>query len=185
MNDYLTLLKDEYLMVREEAAQTDKNAQSILKYALIIIGVIIGFGIEKWDDKTLSGLVFLFFVPVICYLFLTMWMGEFARKLRVAHYILDVIEPKMLKALNGKPSPFEWESWLRQPEQKNGNGLFVWNRIAAIIVLLGFAVASIIIGMMQIYQLIDIEKFTLILLVELALLTIITKYNYMLGKNMR
>lgn len=186
MDDWIMLLKDEYLMVRDEATQTDKNAQAILRFGLAIIGIVIGFGIDKWDDDLLSGIVFSVFVPILCYLFLTIWMGEFARKLRVAHYILEVIEPKINKAFASKVSPIEWESWLRKKDRKSENKLFKWNRFASIFVFLGFAVASIGVGLSQLYfsgiELVLLITFSVI---EAGFLLIVILFNNAMGKKFK
>ncbi len=183
--DWLSLVIEEYKTAREESLDADNNAQSILKFGIAIIGVVISLGFNFWDKNPIPDFIFLVFNPILCYLILTMWIGEFARRIRVGHFIIEEVEKKVNRRFKKNLQPaLILETWLRTPDEEGKTRMFKWNRYATIALLLVTAIGSIAIGNYKILSNPVHGNLLLINTFELLFFAAVVVFNYLVGKKL-
>ncbi len=141
---------EEYKTLRQESLISIQTQQAVIRYGLAIIGVLIASALNKWDDTILACSVTLVFLPISCYLILLIWMGEVARMMRAGQYLYK-LESKLNKLFEKDNPPLNWEINLRD-FSKGGTPQLNWNYLAILGILLFFAVASIVLGNIRIWN---------------------------------
>ena len=182
--DWLSIVTEEYKTARQESFEAGNNAQSILKFGVATIGIVISTGLNLWEKKPIPDFVFLIFNPIFCYLILTIWIGEFARRIRVGHFITQEIEQKVNRQFQNFPSAITFETWIRIPDKQGKARLFKWNRYATITLFLITALCSIAVGNYSIVETISLYNLFIIDGLELIVFLGVVIFNYSVGKKL-
>lgn len=182
-NEWLSIILKEYKSLREESLDAGNNAQSLIKFGMTAVSFVVAAGVNVWSLNPLPILVFLIFIPLLCYLILTIWVGEFARRMRAGRFIVDHIEKNINELCTNSelPNALYWESYVRGNNITNKNKLFVWNRYATISVFLGTAVASVLVGNYKMWNDVSLFLKYSINVVEFMVLLIVIIFNYKIG----
>jgi hypothetical protein len=149
--EWLTPAIEEYKTLRTESLESMKGQQSTLRAGTATVGVVIATGFNLWDKPILPGLIFLLFIPFICYLALVIWIGEVARMMRAGYY-LTKIEQKINSIYPEVENVLLWENWLRTKDAKSRTPQMKLNYLAIIALFFATALASIIIGNFKIWD---------------------------------
>ena len=144
-DDWLFASIEEYKTIREEALASLKNQQSSLSFGMASAGVLIAVGAENTNRLALAGAVFFIFLPLLCYVVMTIWMGEVARMMRAGVYVRKV-ELKVNMRLSAQPVALGWEKWLREGQYNQKRPQMRFNY--AIVIGMFFAIAffSLVLG---------------------------------------
>jgi hypothetical protein len=149
--DWLSIAIEEYKTLRNESLLSMQTQQSTLRAGTAAVSVIIASGFSLWDSiELLSEIIFLAFVPIICYLVLTIWMGEVLRMMRAGKYLSD-LENKINKKLKEKPEALIWENSLRKKDAKTKTPQMLFNYLCIIGLFFTLAIGSVIIGNYKIW----------------------------------
>jgi hypothetical protein len=183
--DWLSLVTEEYKSARQESLDAGNNAQSILRFGIATIGIVISAGFNLWDKSPIPDFVFLVFNPILCYLILTMWIGEFARRIRVGHFIIQEIEKKVNSEFPNLPPAIIYESWIRKPNEKGRPRLFKWNRYATIALFLVTAICSIGVGNYKVAYSVSYCNLWLINTIEFLVFAAVVIFNYSVGRKLK
>jgi hypothetical protein len=118
-NAFVPVMLEEYKTLRDESLQAINNQLSVLKMGTGAIGLLLaaGFSLPENEGK-LAALIFITFLPLVSYLSLIIWIGEFERMIRVSRFIAS-IEKKISDALGGE-NILSWESrlWIKNVNSK-------------------------------------------------------------------
>lgn len=185
--DWLPIILEEYKSLREESLDAGNNAQSVIKFGMTAVSFVVAAGINVWSLNPLPTLVFLIFIPLLCYLILTIWVGEFARRMRAGKFIIDHIEKKVNIICDNSnlPKALYWETYVREKNENGKNRLFVWNRYAIIFIFLGIALVSILIGNYKMWNDASVCLKIIINFFELSLLLTAIIFNLKIGTKLQ
>jgi hypothetical protein len=89
----INVIMEEYRTLRTESLDSMKGQQATFNIGIATIGFLIGAAFNFWEKNLVSGLIFLAFIPLACYIVLFVWIGEVARMMR-AGYFISLIEKK-------------------------------------------------------------------------------------------
>jgi len=182
---WLSLVMEEYKSVRQESLDAGNNAQYILRFGIATIGVVISAGLNLWEKSPIPDFVFLVFNPILCYLILTMWIGEFARRIRAGHFIIQEIEKKVNSKFPNLPPAITFETWLRTPDERGRPRLFKWNRYATIALFLVTAICSVVVGNYKIFGRVSPFDVWIINALEIAIFLAVLFFNYSVGRKLK
>ena len=183
--DWLSLVTEEYKSARQESLDTGNNAQSILRFGIATIGIVISAGLNLWEKSPIPDFIFLVFNPILCYLILTMWIGEFARRIRAGHFIIKEIEKKVNSEFPNLPPAITFETWIRTPDEKGRSRLFKWNRYATVALFLVTAICSIGVGNYKIFGRVSFCELWVINAMEIVFFMVVVIFNYSVGKKLK
>lgn len=178
---WIEIIIEEYKTVRTESLESIKSQQTTLNIGTAIAGAIVVAGFNLWQEDLLPALIFLFFIPLICYLILLIWLGEVSRMMRAGKYLKE-IEEKISKQFKKKANPLNFENWLREKKKDGTTEQTKWNYISVIALFLFFALSSIAIGNWKIFNQIDCKLLIVINIIEVIFLLIICLFIYFTQK---
>lgn len=182
--NWLSVIIEEYKTLRSESLASMQTQQSILRFGTAAIAVVIATGFSLWEKSPLPEMVFLFFIPSIGYLVLTIWMGEVARMVRVGIFLVR-LEEKINKEFSDKPKALTWENWLREIQHDGKTPQLRWNYYAIISLFFLIALVSIGIGNYKICKPICPSWIIIIDIFELILFIGVFLFIYQIGKRFR
>ena len=149
MDDWLSVVLQEYQAIRAEILASLQTQQSALAFGTATIGILAAAAVNVWKDKIVPEMVFLGAIPTLTYFVLVIWMGEVARMLRAGGFMLQ-LENRVNGYFShkGVARPLEWETRMRGkvPRDPDRRPMYVWNYRAIIWLFLLLSVASICIG---------------------------------------
>lgn len=148
---WLDLAITEYEALRDEILTTMETQQGTLRFGTAALSILVVGAINVWDDKLVTTLAFLFAVPFLSKLVITIWMGEVTRMMRAGDHLVDV-ENQFQKLYPEMPEPImRWETGLRDPRSSTTRHKrhYEWNYLAIILMFWSIAVASMALGVYQ------------------------------------
>jgi hypothetical protein len=154
--DWVDIALEEYKTLRTESLEALNGQQSTLKFGTTIAGAIVLSGFNLWDKTFLPDIIFLVFIPLICYIILVIWLGDVARMMR-AGYFITLIENKISKAYPEVPDVLSFENWLRLKHSKSKTNQIPWKHIFVAVLFVMIAISSIVVGNLKIYDKICIK----------------------------
>jgi len=124
LEQYLSILKEEYKSLREESKQASINMFSALSWGAAILGILISVGFSQWNKQhAVVLLIFFIVIPIISAIDMFLWLGEALRFKRVGDYIC-LIEQKVGMILDEfkqqYPIKEKWAYLQRQIEKSIG-----------------------------------------------------------------
>lgn len=132
-SDWLTIVMEEYRTLRREIIASLAMQQSSLTLGTLALGGLAVAGLHDWADaeSSLSLVVFLLVVPLISYISVFIWLGEYVRMMRAGSF-LTRIENKVNRSLGVAEAAFEekaltWEAELRTASERRPASL--WERL--------------------------------------------------------
>ncbi len=118
LDPWLSAALEEYRSVRQESLQALQSQQSVLRFGIAGIAVLIGVGLRASDSLTSAALL-LVVTPLLTCLLVPVWQGELARMVRAGSYLARVEEKVNGVVASGRRPALEWEQWLRDhPEYR-------------------------------------------------------------------
>jgi hypothetical protein len=135
----------EYTALREEIIATMKTQDGGLRFGVAALGIVSAAGFNVWEDTAAAALIFLFVIPFVSVVVLTVWMGEVTRMMRAGKYILR-LENEFHEQLDDLPTSFmRWESSLRDPNSEitRWERHYEWNYNAIVLLFWSIGIASI------------------------------------------
>lgn len=181
--DWIAVALEEYKTLRAESIEAIKTQQTTLKLGTAIASAVVISGFNLWDKTLLPDLIFLVFIPILCYMVLVIWIGEVARMMRAGYY-LTLVENKISKAFPDVTNLLFYENWLRN-KKKTGTPQHKWNYIAVIALFTFISLASIIVGNFKIFIKIHICVLIVINLLEIVFLIGVLIHIYNLSKTLK
>lgn len=148
---WLDLAVTEYEALRDEILTTMNTQQGTLRFGTAAISILGVGAINVWDDRLVTTIAFLFAVPFLTKLLLTIWMGEVTRMMRAGNHLADV-EKTFIALYPEMPEPImRWETRLRDPSSDitRWKRHYEWNYLAIVLMLWTISVASMAIGVYQ------------------------------------
>lgn len=148
---WLELAVTEYEALRDEILTTMNTQQGTLRFGTAAISILAVGTINVWEDKLVTTLAFLFAVPFLTKLLLTIWMGEVTRMMRAGDH-LGRIEKRFQELYPEMPKPImRWETGLRDPSSAitRWKRHYEWNYLAIVLMFWSIAVASMALGVYQ------------------------------------
>ena len=182
--DWLSVVIEEYRTLRNESLVALQTQQSVLRFGLAIIGIVIAIGFSLWEKSLLPEIIFLLLIPVASYLVLIIWMGEIARMTRAGMFLAE-LERKVNKEFSNKPEALRWENWLRKTQHDGKTPQLLLNYYAIIFLFLGTAIGSVIIGNFKLWKAICIPWAVTIDISEVVLFLVVFFLVYRLGKQFK
>lgn len=181
--DWTEIVIEEYKSLRTECIESIKSQQTALNFGIIISGGLVIAGFNVWEKAILPDLIFLIFVPILCYLVLIIWIGEVKRMARAGIYIKK-LEKKISKEYPQQKSPLNFENWVRGENKSRQSKQLKWNYIAVISLFLFISVSSILIGDYKIWDKIELKYLIGINILELAALATTSIYIYLISRTL-
>ena len=88
--EWIQIALEEYKTLRQESLDAIKAQHATLSFGTGTISVIFISGFGLWNNAyyLLPRIIFLVFVPAICYIALVVWIGELARMMRVGQFLM-------------------------------------------------------------------------------------------------
>lgn len=182
--EWITIAIEEYKTLRLESIEAIKTQQNTLKLGTAIASAVVISGFNLWDKTLLPDLIFLVFIPILCYIILVIWIGEVARMMRAGHY-LTIVENKISIAFPDVANLLFYENWLRNKKFDNKTPQLKWNYIAVIALFTFISIASIIVGDFKIFDKICIYIFIVINVCEFFFLIGVLFHIYKISKTLK
>jgi len=149
VDDWLSVVLQEYQAIRAEILASLQTQQSALAFGTATIGILAAAAVNVWKDKIVPEMVFLGAIPTLTYFVLVIWMGEVARMLRAGGFMLQ-LENRVNGYFShkGVARPLEWETRMRGkvPRDPDRRPMYVWNYRAIMWMFFALSLASICIG---------------------------------------
>lgn len=148
---WVDLAVTEYQALRDEILTTMETQQGTLRFGTAALSILAVGTFNVWEDKLVTALAFLFAVPFVSKLVLTIWMGEVTRMMR-AGYHLSRLEVRFQELYPDMPKPvMRWETGLRDPSSEitRWKRHYEWNYLAIVLMFWLIAVASMALGVYQ------------------------------------
>ena len=145
---WLELALAEYQALREEILTTMETQQGTLRFGTATLSILVVGALNVWDDKLVTALAFLFVIPFLANLVITIWMGEVTRMMRAGDHLAEV-ETRFQAVYPEMPYPvMGWERGLRDPRSPTTRHKrhYEWNYLAIILMYWTMAVASLAVG---------------------------------------
>jgi hypothetical protein len=150
MKSWEEIAIEEYKSLRQESADAIRAQLTIVNYGLTIIGALLAFAFERQDESDqFSLIIFLGFLPILCYIVIIIWLGEIVRMSRCGMYLSN-LEKEFGKRFHPDIAPLGWETHLRSG-QTSGARQMKRNYIATIALFLFAAILAILTGAKQLY----------------------------------
>ena len=179
--DWIEVALEEYKTLRAESIEAIKTQQTTLKLGTAMAGAIVISGFNLWDKTLLPDLIFLVFIPILCYIILVIWIGEVSRMMRAGHY-LTIVENKISKAYPNERKLLFYENWLRDKAFEFKTPQLKWNYIAVIALFSFISVSSIMVGNFKIYDKIGICLIIVFDLIEILFLIGVLTHIYKISR---
>ena len=180
----LVPMLEEYRSLRLESIEIQKNHQSILKFAITTIVLVIVAGFNFWKEVSVVSLLFLLCIPFLSYFFLFIWVAEVQRLMRVGFFI-SLIEKRISNLFPGVDNIISWENWLRSDEEGKRAHQHILLHLGMIGILLSCSIISIIIGNIRIWEIVDIRYLVIYNTVEFLILFIVCISVFLIGKSFK
>jgi len=158
------VVMEEFKTSRNENLEAGKHAQLAFQICIAGYALLVPAIINAWKFPVVPELLLFIFIPIFSYMVALVWGGEIARRIRVAHFVRDVLEPKVNACFPDMSDALEWESYLRGKNTKHKVFHFKWHYYAYLTIIFGMPLASIIVGNVKIY---DSQSATLLLLYDI------------------
>ena len=145
---WLELALTEYRALRDEILTTMETQQGTLRFGTATLSILVVGTLNVWDEKLVAALAFLFAIPFLTNLMITIWMGEVTRMMRAGDHLAR-IETELRAVYPEIPSPImRWETGLRDPRSPTTRYKrhYEWNYLAIILIFWTMAVASMAVG---------------------------------------
>lgn len=169
--DWMFVVMEEYKALRAESLTAIQMQQSVLRFGVAVLGIVLATGINVWGKFILSEFIFLFLAPTISYLLIVVWIGEVERMVRAGAFLAR-IEEKVNTVFNHTQKALEWESWLRT--KKNGKTpQVIWNYLAILSIFLSISLASIVLGIYKVYPILCLNYVAILIIVELFIFLLV------------
>lgn len=182
--EWIEIALEEYKTLRSESIESIKTQHSTLNIGTGIAGAVVISGFNLWDKTLLPDLIFLIFIPLLCYIILVIWIGEVSRMVRVGHY-LTTVENKISSSFPKHPELLFYENWLRRKAVNSKNHQSKWNYIAVIALFTFIAFSSIAVGTFKIHDKFVAWFVIVIDLIEFLFLTIFLLHIYKVSKTFK
>lgn len=152
----------EYAAIRGEILTSLSNQVSVLSFGAATVGLIVAATATLWrDEPMLAGLLALIIVPAICFLSLTVFLGEQVRLFRAGRFLhelerrLNQAAKPTIQAEHGH-SLLTWEQWgdIRRGEADVDRS--IRRAITAVFVLLALVFA--LAGYLHLHSEPDVEE---------------------------
>ncbi len=179
--EWIEIAIEEYKTLRAESIEAIKTQQTTLKFGTAIAGAVILSGFNLWNKTLLPDLIFLIFIPILCYLVLVIWIGEVARMMRAGYY-LTLVEKKISNAYADIDNLLFYENWLRDKKNNSKTAQLKWNYIAVIALFSFTSISAIIVGNIRIFNKIEVWYIGICDLIEMLILTGILFHIYKISK---
>jgi predicted transporter len=155
--DWIEVAMIEYQTLRDEILLSFENQQQILNYGIASIGIAIGFGASKWEEKLIVDALLLVIIPLLSHLITLVWNGEINRISRAGRFISDkekALNEYFLASGETDIKPLNWENWLRIEKSKGSKKNFKtkWNYYAIIAMIFSLNITSVTIGLAHNYS---------------------------------
>ena len=145
-DDWLNIVMEEYRTLRREIIASLAMQQSALTLGTLAIGGLAIAGFHEWphENSSLPLVVFLVVLPLVSYVSVFIWLGEYARATRAGEFIA-AIEAKVNAKVGA--NALGWETDLRTPKETGQTPQFAWNSWAIFVFFLGLVpAASVVVG---------------------------------------
>jgi hypothetical protein len=145
---WLELALAEYEALRAEILTTMETQVGTLRFGTAALSILVVGAFSIWDDMLVTTLAFLFAVPFVSNLVLTIWIGEVTRMMRAGDHLKEV-EDTFHNRFPALPAPvMKWETNLRNPTagRTRWKRHYEWNYLAIVLMFWLIAVASIALG---------------------------------------
>jgi len=182
--DWHTVALEEYKTLRAESLESTKIQHLIVTMGGTAVGLLLVWGFSIWERLLVPDLVFLVFVPAICYTVLIVWMGEVARLVRVGSYLAEK-EREISAFFPDHPKALNWENWLRDESEGGRKHQVMLNYLAVVMLFASAAVVSLIVGNYRMIGLISSVWLLVMDLFEILALLATVFYVYRLGQKFR
>jgi hypothetical protein len=129
-DDRVTVALAEYHALRHEIVASLGMQQTTLSFSTLALGGVAAAGFHALPadkDASLPLLIFLLIVPLVSYVSLFIWLGEYARTTRAGSFLRGVEE--RINGLVGERL-LTWEHWLRAPGGDGRPPQYAWNACA-------------------------------------------------------
>lgn len=92
---------EEYKTLRNESLQSMVTQQSVLRFGIAALAILIATSFNIWEEPHLPETILFTIIPLMSYLILLIWFGELARMVRASRYLINV-EKKINNELQNK-----------------------------------------------------------------------------------
>lgn len=106
----LTALLAEHASLRQESVQAIANRIAVMNFTFGALAVVLAALLAGEVDRTVAGLIALFFVPQMAKAGLLIWLGEYHRSQRAGAWLAHV--EAQVNRLVADPNTLAWESSL-------------------------------------------------------------------------
>lgn len=106
----LTALLAEHASLRQESVQAIANRIAVMNFTFGALAVVIAALLAGEVDRTVAGLIALFFVPQMAKAGLLIWLGEYNRSQRAGAWLARI--EAQVNGLLAEPNTLTWESSL-------------------------------------------------------------------------
>lgn len=155
--NWVDIALEEYKTLRTESLDALKSQQSTLRFGTAMAGAVVLSGFNLWEKTFLPDIIFLIFIPLICYVVLVIWLGDVARMMR-AGYFLTQIEKKISKEYPEVPDLLSFENWLRLKRDNSKTNQVPWKNIFVALLFVLIAISSIVVGNFKIIDKINVKQ---------------------------
>ncbi len=142
MDDWTTLLLEEYKTLRQEALAAVDRQQRVLASGVGVEGVVLGLGANASPGSTVAAVLLLVLGPLLALLVTVLWLGEIERMVRAGAFV-SAIERRVARAFPDD-APLRWETWLRS--EAPGGRRILWVYRAVFLILWTVAATGAAIG---------------------------------------
>ncbi|MEI7661334.1 MAG: hypothetical protein WCK34_04020 [Bacteroidota bacterium] len=171
---WFELVMEEYRAIKQEIAITLTNMQTVLNFGLATIGVLILAAATIISQIEITGIIFLFVVPIVSYFIVIIWIGELERITR-AGFVIRSIEKKVNKFFSDEA--LIWEGWMRGVYDKKKKSKWLSSNYTSIIFLFNLiSILSIAIGFFQVHGIMYRANFIILILIELIINILFTVF---------
>lgn len=109
--NWLSAALEEYKALRGEMIQSVNGQQTVLRFGLTGLAVLIGVGLRT-ADLLLSMALLLLLAPLVTFFIVAAWKRERLKVARGGAY-LQGLEAKINRVMGWSTPSLEWEQWLR------------------------------------------------------------------------
>lgn len=145
---WLELALAEYEALRAEVLTTMETQVATLRFGMAALSLLVIGAFSIWEDMLVTTLAFLFAVPFVSKLALTIWIGEVTRMMRAGDHLKEV-EDTFHDSFPALPKPvMQWETNLRNPTagRTRWKRHYEWNYLAIVLMFWSIAAASMALG---------------------------------------
>ena len=182
--EWQTAALEEYRSLRAESLESSRNQHLIVNIGGLAVGLLMVWGFYIWERLLVPDLLFLVFIPAICYTVLIIWIGEVARLMRVGFYLSER-EREISASFPGHPKALHWENWLRDESEGGRKHQVMLNYLAVVILFSSGAIVSLVVGNYRMIGLVSLTWLVVTDVFELLAFAATLFYIYQLGRKFR